>query len=100
AVGVALHLAGRRGPLFADVGRAGWVVVGVLGAAALVLAGVRIGRPWVVALGTGGLFVAVPVAVAELFDTELGPLLGLLGVGLVLVTVAVVLTRRSARRRD
>ena len=42
-------------------------------------------------------FLAVPLAVAELFDTRLGPLVGILGVGLVLVGAAVVLTRRAAR---
>lgn len=90
-------LAAVTGPLFADTGRAAWLVVGVATGAALVAVGVRARRPWVVAVGTGGMFLAVPLAVAELFDARLGPLLGLLGVGLALVMAAVVLTRRTAR---
>jgi hypothetical protein len=86
-------LAVVSGPLGAGTARSAWAVVGVLSAAALVLLGVRGHRQWLLAIGTVGLFVAVPVAVAEIFDTELGPLLGLLVVGLVLVALAVVLTR-------
>jgi hypothetical protein len=86
-------LAVIAGPLGAGTGRSAWVVVGVLSAAALVVLGVRGHRQWLLAIGTAGLFVAVPVAVAELFDAELGPLIGLLVVGLVLVALAVVLTR-------
>ncbi|WP_158228216.1 DUF2157 domain-containing protein [Pseudonocardia sp. MH-G8] len=86
-------LAVISGPLGADTGRSAWAVVGVLSAAALVVLGVRGHRQWLLAIGTVGLFVAVPVAVAEIFDAELGPLLGLLVVGLVLVALAVVLTR-------
>jgi len=56
------------GPLFAQSGRAGWLVVGSLGAAALVVVGVRTRRLWVAAVGIGGVFVSVPLAVAELFD--------------------------------
>jgi len=89
-------LAVIAGPLGAGVGREAWSVVGVLSAAALVVVGVRGHRPWLVALGTAGLFVTVPVAVAEIFETGPGPLLGLLVVGLVLVGAAVVLTRRRA----
>ncbi|MBL8926075.1 MAG: hypothetical protein JNM77_07535 [Pseudonocardia sp.] len=85
------------GPLFAQSGRAAWLVVGSLGAAALVVAGVRARRPWVAAVGVGGVFVSVPLAVAELFDARLGPLVGILAVGLALVAAAVVLTRRAAR---
>ncbi len=85
------------GPLFAQSGRAGWLVVGSLGAAALVVVGVRTRRPWVAAVGIGGVFVSVPLAVAELFDARLGPLVGILAVGLALVAAAVVLTRRAAR---
>ena len=85
------------GPLFAQSGRAAWLVVGSLGAAALVVAGVRTRRPWVAAVGIGGVFVSVPLAVAELFDARLGPLVGILAVGLALVGGAVVLTRRAAR---
>jgi len=85
------------GPLFAQSGRAAWLVVGSLGAAALVVAGVRARRPWVAAVGIGGVFVSVPLAVAELFDARLGPLVGILAVGLALVAGAVVLTRRAAR---
>ena len=85
------------GPLFAQSGRAAWLVVGSLGAAALVVAGVRARRPWVAAVGIGGVFVSVPLAVAELFDARLGPLIGILAVGLALVAAAVVLTRRAAR---
>jgi hypothetical protein len=85
------------GPLFAQSGRAGWLVVGSLGAAALVVAGVRTRNPWVAAVGIGGVFVSVPLAVAELFDARLGPLVGILAVGLALVGAAVVLTRRAAR---
>ncbi len=85
------------GPLFAQSGRAAWLVVGSLGAAALVVAGVRTRRPWVAAVGIGGVFVSVPLAVAELFDARLGPLVGILAVGLALVAGAVVLTRRAAR---
>jgi hypothetical protein len=85
------------GPLFADDGRAAWLVVGVVSAAALVVVGVRTRRPWVAAVGTGGVFLSVPLAVAELFDARLGPLIGILAVGLVLVAAAVVLTRRGAR---
>ena len=85
------------GPLFAQSGRATWLVVGSLGAAALVVAGVRARRPWVAAVGIGGVFVSVPLAVAELFDARLGPLVGILAVGLALVAAAVVLTRRAAR---
>jgi hypothetical protein len=85
------------GPLFAQSGRAGWLVVGSLGAAALVVVGVRARRPWVAAVGIGGVFVSVPLAVAELFDARLGPLVGILAVGLALVAAAVVLTRRAAR---
>ena len=83
------------GPLFAQSGRAGWLVVGALGAAALVVVGVRTRRPWVAAVGIGGVFVSVPLAVAELFDARLGPLVGILAVGLALVGAAVVLTRRA-----
>jgi len=85
------------GPLFAQSGRSGWLVVGALGAAALVVVGVRTRRPWVAAVGIGGVFVSVPLAVAELFDARLGPLVGILAVGLALVAAAVVLTRRAAR---
>ena len=85
------------GPLFAQSGRAGWLVVGSLGAAALVVVGVRTRNPWVAAVGIGGVFVSVPLAVAELFDARLGPLVGILAVGLALVAAAVVLTRRAAR---
>jgi hypothetical protein len=85
------------GPLFAQSGRAAWLVVGSLGAAALVVIGVRARRPWVAAVGIGGVFVSVPLAVAELFDARLGPLVGILAVGLALVAAAVVLTRRAAR---
>lgn len=85
------------GPLFAQSGRAAWLVVGSLGAAALVVAGVRTRRPWVAAVGIGGVFVSVPLAVAELFDARLGPLVGILALGLALVAGAVVLTRRAAR---
>ena len=53
--------------------------------------------PWVAAVGIGGVFVSVPLAVAELFDARLGPLVGILAVGLALVAAAVVLTRRAAR---
>jgi hypothetical protein len=90
-------LAVVAGPLFAQSGRAAWLVVGSLGAAALVVAGVRARRPWVAAVGIGGVFVSVPLAVAELFDARLGPLVGILAVGLALVAAAVVLTRRAAR---
>ncbi len=83
------------GPLFAQSGRPFWLVVGSLGAAALVVAGVRARRPWVAAVGIGGVFVSVPLAVAELFDARLGPLVGILAVGLALVAAAVVLTRRA-----
>jgi hypothetical protein len=86
-------LAVIAGPLGAGTARSAWAVVGVLSAAALVVLGVRGHRRWLLAIGTAGLFVAVPVAVAEVFDTELGPLLGLLVVGLVLVALAVTLTR-------
>lgn len=85
------------GPLFAQSGRAAWLVAGALGAAALVVVGVRARRPWVAAVGIGGVFVSVPLAVAELFDARLGPLVGILAVGLALVGAAVVLTRRAAR---
>ena len=40
---------------------------------------------------------SVPLAVADLFDARLGPLVGILAVGLALVAAAVVLTRRAAR---
>jgi hypothetical protein len=90
-------LAVVSGPLAADPGRAVWLLVGVVGAAALVVAGVRGRRPWVAVVGTGGVFVGVPLAVAELFDARLGPLIGILVAGLALVTTAVVLTRRAAR---
>jgi hypothetical protein len=90
-------LAAVAGPLFAQGGRGGWLVVGAACAAALVVAGVRGRRPWVAAVGTGGVFLSVPLAVAELFDTRLGPLVGILGVGLALVAAAVVLTRRATR---
>jgi hypothetical protein len=85
------------GPLFADPGRAAWLVVGAVSGTALVVLGVRLRRPWVAAVGTGGVFLAVPLAVAELFDTRLGPLVGILVAGLALVAAAVVLTRRAAR---
>jgi len=85
------------GPLFADSGRAVWLVVGVACSAALVVVGVRARRPWVAAVGTGGVFLSVPLAVGELFDARLGPLVGVLAVGLALVAAAVVLTRRAAR---
>ena len=85
------------GPLFAQDARAAWLVVGAVGAAALVVVGVRARRPWVAAVGTGGVFLTVPLAVAELFDARLGPLVGILVVGLALVAAAVVLTRRAAR---
>jgi hypothetical protein len=90
-------LAVVTGPLFAQDGRGGWLVAGVVGAAALVVLGVRARRPWVAAVGTGGVFLTVPLAVAELFDARLGPLVGILVVGLALVAAAVVLTRRAAR---
>ncbi len=83
------------GPLFTQSGRASWLVVGSLGAAALIVVGVRTRRPWVAAVGIGGVFVSVPLAVAELFDARLGPLVGILAVGLALVAAAVVLTRRA-----
>ena len=51
----------------------------------MVVAGVRARRPWVAAVGIGGVFVSVPLAVAELFDARLGPLVGILAVGLALV---------------
>ena len=51
----------------------------------------------VAAVGTGGVFLTVPMSVAELFDARLGPLVGILVVGLALVAAAVVLTRRAAR---
>ena len=51
----------------------------------------------VAAVGIGGVFVSVPLAVAELFDARLGPLVGILAVGLALVAAAVVLTRRASR---
>jgi hypothetical protein len=89
-------LAVLAGPLSAGTGRAAWAVVGGLSAGALVVVGVRSHRPWLLALGTAGLFVAVPVAIAEIFDAELGPLLGLLVVGLVLVGLAVLLSRRRS----
>ncbi len=38
-----------------------------------------------------------PLAVAELFDTRLGPLVGILVAGLALVAAAVALTRRGRR---
>jgi hypothetical protein len=85
------------GPLFADGGRAAWLVVGAACSAALVVVGVRARRPWVAAVGTGGVFLSVPLAVGELFDARLGPLVGVLAVGLALVAAAVVLTRRAAR---
>jgi hypothetical protein len=90
-------LAAVAGPLFAPNGRAAWLVLGAVTAAALVAAGVRLRRPWVAAVGTGGVFLSVPLAVAELFDARLGPLVGILAVGLALVGAAVVLTRRAAR---
>jgi hypothetical protein len=90
-------LAAVAGPLFAPDGRAAWLVLGAVTAAALVAAGVRLRRPWVAAVGTGGVFLSVPLAVAELFDARLGPLVGILAVGLALVGAAVVLTRRAAR---
>jgi hypothetical protein len=85
------------GPLVAGTGRAAWLVVGVVGAAALVLVGVRGRRSWVAAVGTGGVFFGVPLAVSTLFDTELGPLIGILVAGLALVAVAVVSSRRATR---
>jgi hypothetical protein len=91
-------LAVLAGPLGAGEGRAAWAVVGVLSAATLVIVGVHGHRPWLLALGTAGLFVAVPVAVAEIFDAELGPLLSLLVVGLALVGLAVLLVRGSGTR--
>ena len=90
-------LAVVTGPLFADAGRGAWLTAGALGAAALVVLGVRTRRPWVAAAGTGGVFLSVPLAVAELFDARLGPLVAILVAGLALVTAAVVLTRRAAR---
>jgi hypothetical protein len=90
-------LAIAAGPLFADSGRAVWLVVGAACAAALVVVGVRARRPWVAAVGTGGVFLSVPLAVGELFDARLGPLVGVLAVGLALVAAAVFLTRRAAR---
>jgi hypothetical protein len=90
-------LAVVAGPLFAQDARGAWLVVGALGAAALVVVGVRAGRPWVAAVGTGGVFLAMPLAVAELFDTRLGPLVGILVAGLALVAAAVALTRRARR---
>jgi hypothetical protein len=90
-------LAVVAGPLFAQDGRGAWLVAGVACAAALVVLGVRSRRPWVAAVGTGGVFLTVPLAVAELFDARLGPLVGILAVGLALVAAAVVLTRRAAR---
>ena len=87
------------GPLFAQSGRAAWLVVGALGAAALVVIGVRARRPWVAAVGIAGVFVSVPLAVAELFDARLGPLVGILAVGLALVAAAVgSLPRRPLNR--
>ena len=90
-------LAVVAGPLFAQDARGAWLVAGALGAAALVVVGVRAGRPWVAAVGTGGVFLAMPLAVAELFDTRLGPLVGILVAGLALVAAAVTLTRRGRR---
>ena len=90
-------LAVVAGPLFAQDARGAWLVAGALGAAALVVVGVRAGRPWVAAVGTGGVFLAMPLAVAELFDTRLGPLVGILVAGLALVAAAVALTRRGRR---
>jgi hypothetical protein len=90
-------LAAVAGPLFAQDGRGAWLVVGVVTAAALVVLGVRARRPWVAAVGTGGVFLTVPLAVAELFDARLGPLVGILAVGLALVAAAVVLSRRAVR---
>jgi hypothetical protein len=84
-------LAAVAGPLFAPDGRAAWLVLGAVTAAALVAAGVRLRRPWVAAVGTGGVFLSVPLAVAELFDARLGPLVGILAVGLAQVGAAVVL---------
>ncbi|MDT7581220.1 MAG: hypothetical protein QOK35_2484 [Pseudonocardiales bacterium] len=90
-------LAVVAGPLFAQEARGGWLVVGAVGAAALVVVGVRARRPWVAAVGTGGVFLSVPLAVAELFDTRLVPLVGILVAGLALLAAAVVLTRRARR---
>jgi hypothetical protein len=90
-------LAVVAGPLFAQDARGAWLLVGAVGAAALVVLGVRARRPWVAAVGTGGVFLAVPLAVAELFDARLGPLVGILVAGLALVAAAVVLTRRARR---
>ena len=90
-------LAVVAGPLFAQSARGAWLLVGAVGAAALVVVGVRARRPWVAAVGTGGVFLAVPLAVAELFDARLGPLVGILVAGLALVAAAVVLTRRARR---
>ncbi|HXV94715.1 MAG TPA: hypothetical protein VD813_15535 [Pseudonocardia sp.] len=87
------------GPMAADAGRAAWLVVGVLTAAAVVVVGVRMRRPWLLPIGVGALFVSVPLTIAEVFDTELGPLVGVLVVGLLLVGAAVVLTRRAGRSR-
>src|SRR3954447_7505993 len=90
-------LAVVAGPLFAQDARGAWLVAGAVGAAALVVAGARARRPWVAAVGTGGVFLAMPLAVAELFDTRLGPLVGILVAGLALVAAAGVLTRRARR---
>jgi hypothetical protein len=90
-------LAVVAGPLFAQDARGAWLLVGAAGAAALVVVGVRARRPWVAAVGTGGVFLAVPLAVAELFDARLGPLVGILVAGLALVAAAVVLARRARR---
>ena len=90
-------LAVVAGPLFAQDVRGAWLVVGSLTAAAMVVVGVRARRPWVAAVGTGGVVLSVPLAVAELFDARLGPLVGILVAGLALIAAAVVLTRRARR---
>lgn len=84
------------GPLVADAWRESWLVVGVLSAGGVIVGGVLARRSWVVVVGTAGLFASVPIAVTELFDAELGPLIVLFLLGLLLVVVAVPLSRRSA----
>jgi hypothetical protein len=75
------------------------LTLGVLTAAALLAVGVRL-RHWpVVAIGTVGLVIGVPLALGELFGTTLLPVWIALGVGIALLVAGVLLARRGPARR-
>lgn len=82
------------GPLFGSSSETDWVLlVGLATAGLLVAASIPLRRTVLLGLGTAGLFLLIPRIVFAWFGETLGPAVALFVTGVVLITVALALTR-------